>query len=254
MKVYLAPGEKLPDRRLKNKHHIEKVMFLCAVCRPQLNENDEVVFDGKIGLWPFVETVFAKRSSKQRPKGTPITIALNVNYNIYLNYVIEKVIPAIKSKFPRHHQPCVKVLLQHDNSPCHFTSSEPRFIDASSYTSDTQRWEFDLCPQPPNSPDMNVLDLGFFASLQAEQWKNPPRFKIDDLINDVMKAWNGYNPSKLDKVFLTHQACMDKCISKYGDNNYRIPHLGKDKFKSVKEVLNVSNKSKEVLCEMGLLE
>lgn len=45
-------------------------MFLCAVARPRFNANESVVFDEKIGFWPFVELVPAQSSLKNRPKGT----------------------------------------------------------------------------------------------------------------------------------------------------------------------------------------
>jgi hypothetical protein len=34
-------------------------------------------------------------------------------------------------------------------------------------------WDFEFYCQPPNSPDMNVNDLCFFASLQSLQYHNP---------------------------------------------------------------------------------
>jgi hypothetical protein len=35
------------------------------------------------------------------------------------------------------------------------------------------KWEFELYCQPPNSPDINVNNLCFFASLQLLQYHNP---------------------------------------------------------------------------------
>ena len=52
--VYLAQGEKRPKRHAPSKRFIPKVMFLSAICRPQINhETGEVIFDGKIGIFPF---------------------------------------------------------------------------------------------------------------------------------------------------------------------------------------------------------
>ena len=69
-KVYLAAGEKAPKRTTKHKSHIPKVMFLAAVARPRFDAEGKCIFDGKIGIWPFVETVPAKRSSANRARGT----------------------------------------------------------------------------------------------------------------------------------------------------------------------------------------
>lgn len=69
-RYYLTPGEIEPHRTCKSKRFIPKVMFMCAVCRPIFDANGAVVFDGKIGIFPFTQLVPAKRASKNRPAGT----------------------------------------------------------------------------------------------------------------------------------------------------------------------------------------
>lgn len=43
-----------------------KAIFLAAVARPIFDDNCEYVFNGKIGIWPFVECVQAQRNSVKR--------------------------------------------------------------------------------------------------------------------------------------------------------------------------------------------
>ena len=69
-RYYLAPGEVEPHRTCQNKRFISKIMFMCAVTRPLILENGEVLFDGKIGIFPFTKHVPAKRKSKNRSAGT----------------------------------------------------------------------------------------------------------------------------------------------------------------------------------------
>jgi hypothetical protein len=57
--LYLVPGKAEPYRTTRHKSHILKVMFLAAVARPRYNAEGECSFDGKIGIWPFVERVQA---------------------------------------------------------------------------------------------------------------------------------------------------------------------------------------------------
>jgi hypothetical protein len=52
LNLYLVPGETVPERSIRHKGHILKVVFLA---RPQYNAAGECTFDGKIGMWPFVE-------------------------------------------------------------------------------------------------------------------------------------------------------------------------------------------------------
>jgi hypothetical protein len=54
-KYYLLPEEQDPVRTIHNKNSIGKVMFLTAVAKPRYNEQKKVMFDGKIGIWAFVE-------------------------------------------------------------------------------------------------------------------------------------------------------------------------------------------------------
>jgi len=107
-KIYITKTEKELNvssiqRKTRHKSHIVKVMFLAAVARPQFNNQGDCVFDGKIGLWPFVEKVPAKRNSKRRPKGTMETKCLSVTASVYQEYLINKVLPAIYAKWPRSH-------------------------------------------------------------------------------------------------------------------------------------------------------
>jgi hypothetical protein len=48
-------------------------MFFDGHSRPWFNEKNECIFDGKIGIYPFVITEPAKRKSPNRPRGTLIT-------------------------------------------------------------------------------------------------------------------------------------------------------------------------------------
>jgi hypothetical protein len=78
LSLYLVPGEPVPDRLVGHKSHILKVMFLAAIARPHYNVTGECTFDGKIGIWPLVERVAARRSSVLQPAGTTKTKPVNV--------------------------------------------------------------------------------------------------------------------------------------------------------------------------------
>ena len=92
-RFYLAPGEQEPHRTCQNKQFISKIMFMCAVSRPLFGVNGEVLFDGKIGIFPFTEQVAAKRSSKNRKAGTLETKAIesitkDVTRDCFINKVM----------------------------------------------------------------------------------------------------------------------------------------------------------------------
>lgn len=70
-------------QKTKNKWYVPKIMFLCAVARPRQDTTNSVPFDGRLGIWPFIEFVLAKRTSWNRPAGTMEMKEVNVNGNVW---------------------------------------------------------------------------------------------------------------------------------------------------------------------------
>jgi hypothetical protein len=99
---YLMPEEPDPQRTIHNKNNISKVMFLTAVARPRFDEDEDekVLFDGKLGVWAFVIDTLAKNNSKNRPKGIIELKSLIVTRDVMREYLLEKVIPAIHAQWP----------------------------------------------------------------------------------------------------------------------------------------------------------
>ena len=60
---YLSHREEAPKRECKHKNHIQKIMFLSAMARPRYDAQGNCTFDGKIGVWAFVEWVQAQKRS-----------------------------------------------------------------------------------------------------------------------------------------------------------------------------------------------
>ncbi len=44
----------------------------------------------------------------------------------------------------------------------------------------------------------------------------------------VQRAYEDFEPTTLDFAFLTLQCCIDDILTIYGDNNYKIQHMGKE--------------------------
>jgi hypothetical protein len=85
-----------------------------------------------------------------------------------------------------------------------------------------------LVNQPPNSPDTYVLDLGFFNSIQSLQEKKRTQ-TVPELVKAVQDSFEELDRLSLNKVFITHQQCLQEIILCDGGNNYKIPHMGKVK-------------------------
>lgn len=56
--------------------------------------------------------------------------------------------------------------------------------------------------QTPNSPDLNAVDLGFFATLQSLLHKLFPG-PTDDIVHKVHQAYEEYPAERSNRVFLS---------------------------------------------------
>ena len=107
-RYYTVPGEEQPTRTCKNKNYIPKIMILTVIARPRFDSDGHCTFDGKIGCFPFVTYEPARRSSVNRPAGTIVMKPIeSVTKEVIRDFMIEKVLPAIRAKWPREdaHKP-----------------------------------------------------------------------------------------------------------------------------------------------------
>ena len=216
------PDEEDPVRPVPNK--IGKLMFLTAVARPRYDTEGNVTFSGKNGVWPFVTTVAAQRRSENRERGVMEFKSLMVNREVMRRYMIEKVVPAIKDVWP-FGDVGQTVLIQQDNARTHILPNDVGFTEAVAETG----MDIKLMQQPPNSPDLNALDLGYFRSLESLTNCRAPT-TIPELIQGVQEEFDDYEVGKLNRIFLTLQTCMVEVMNHAGGNAYKIPHVNKQRF------------------------
>lgn len=220
---YLLPDEEEPYSAVQSKNFITKVMFLGAVARPRFDDDGVCVFNGLLGIWPFTQEVAAKRNSKNRPAGTLETKCVEVNKKEYYDAVISKVIPAIQEKWPVQGE---SITIRQDNAKPHLID-----IEKVAEKSREKGWDISVESQPPNSPDFNILDLGFFAAIQSLQ-QEKAMTNIDELVTAVKEAFWEQEPHTLNSVWLSLQKCMEASMLKEGNNNYKLPHMSKRKLRS----------------------
>ncbi|ETW07480.1 hypothetical protein H310_01989 [Aphanomyces invadans] len=105
-----------------------------------------------------------------------------------------------------------------------------RFLTKVMFLTAVARLRYAMTPNhggmPPNFPDTNILDLGFFASLQSLQYQKSARL-IDELVLHVHEAFNVYPYDSLDRTFLTLQCCFVEILKTGGDNTYKLPHMSR---------------------------
>ena len=224
----IVEGESVPERKVKSKRFIAKIMFLAAFARPRvINEQTGEMWDGKIGIWPFVTTVIAKRSSVNRAAGTPETKSINVDRVVSRKFYKEKLAPAILAK-SAYFTDGATIYQQQDNAKPHPLPNDQEMNDFYDKFRDEYGVDIRLQNQTPNSPDVNTLDLAFFRAIQSLQQEIVSN-SIDELIAHTVKAYWDLPLETCEKVWVTLQMVMNEIIINGGNNGYRLPHMGKDK-------------------------
>ena len=133
--------------------------------------------------------------------------------------LVKNVIPAIKQKWPAISKRCI---IQQDNAKPNITVEDSVIVQAMNQN----RIRMELLNQPPNSPEFNVLDLGFFNSIQALQHQYTPK-NIDDLVAITEGASADLYSMKLNDVFLSYHLAMESSMIIGGGNSYKLHHIGK---------------------------
>ena len=159
------------------------------------------MWDGKIGIWPIGEYIPAVRNSVNRPAGTPVWKNQSVDKNRYRALLLEKVIPAIKDKWPRQswNDNTVVIRIQQDGASAHISPDDEAFnaglVDLQVHN------KILLYTQPACSPDTKINDLGFFSALQASYngLPNTPNNE-SEIIQYVHLAYQEYDSAKINRI------------------------------------------------------
>lgn len=98
----------------------------------------------------------AIKANKNRVKGVmEIKLIESINKLVIKRCLVEKIISTIKAKWPTN---CSNhIAIQQDNVKPHINDNDMDFINDDQ----SDGFHISLVNQPPNSPDLNINDLGF---------------------------------------------------------------------------------------------
>lgn len=159
------------------------------------------------------------RNSACRGAGACETKCVEVTKERYKEKLLQDVIPVIKRVWNRARRG-KHIWAQHDNAPSHNLNEYPDVVRECTVGG----CDVKFISQPTNSPDLNILDLGFFNSTQSLQDRTTPR-TIDDLIAEVKTAFDAQTSQKLGAVWTTFQSILQKIMLSKGVNASNLPHL-----------------------------
>ena len=163
---------------------------------------------------------------------------------VYRDLLITKLIPAIVEKWPTRDRNSRKFFIQQDGAKNHICEDDKLFNDAL----EENGVNAELYTQSTNSPDINLLDLGFFRAIQS--FNDAALRNEEELIEAVSEAYDKYPREKINRTWLTLQCCFNQIITHHGDNDYHIDHIAKEKLEqngNLPDVMDVVNKAEHLL-------
>jgi len=234
--ILVSDEEEAPHRTTKHKSHIAKAMFICALAKPHRLSNG-AWWDGKIGIWPIGNIELAKKASKNRPAGTPEWKSESVDRAKHECLLLNDIVPAMLTKWPTDVNNAV-VRFQQDGAKAHLHPHDRDFLDETKSLGVEGKTR--LCTQPANSPDVNINDLGFFASLQSRCQQKCPQNPLE-LVDMVQDCYEQHPINKMKRLWIALQSICNEATLHAGDNTFKIPHMNKDKLEREGRLPTVSN-------------
>ena len=86
-------------------------------------------------------------------------------------------------------------------------------------------WMVKLVTQPAQSPDLNVNDLGFFASLKSRVW-GMKASSIDELVETIFDQYEKYDGDTMERVWQSLFKVYNQTLRLMGDNDLKVEHTG----------------------------
>ena len=242
VRCLVLKGMPPPKIYIKSKTHIPQVMIFAAVCRPVVR-NGETIYDGKILWFPLLVEGNYVRTSKYHKAGDPKYTPVPMDREMFMNCLKRTLQEVMTDKLRT--AGIKNVILQVDNAGGHSGGKENSiytkvFLPMQKYVEETYK---DLFPdvnvmfiaQPPCSPDMNVLDLGAWTSIQC---KVPPIVGdegIDEnawaaqIVAQTKIAWDSWKSVEpLGNLFHKLRQIFRNVVETNGGNTFDLREKGEE--------------------------
>ena len=173
-----------------------------------------------------------------------------VTQDVYRKLLLENVVVAIEQKWPRNewNNPQVVIRIQQDGPNIHIKPDDADWILGLQQKGLENKLL--LYTQPANSPDLNINDLGFFRALQSHYQQFSPT-TAEEIINYVRQTYEEYPRERINHVWLTLMEVMNEIIEHHGNNDYKMPHIGKLALERRNELPVVLPVTEDALIHLG---
>ena len=239
-RIWIGPGVQRHDLCVGSKAHIPKVMFLAAVAQPI----PEHGFSGRVGIYPITELKPATKTQRYFKKGEMKHHLINMDTACFINMMKSNVCCDLATQVGSFAE---KIIVFMDSAGGH--GGGKRSINNTTIaelTSWANQWPPELLShvplprqplptwtfiaQPARSPDLNLLDLGAWCSINALvkdiRQQLADGASVEQIIRNVQQAWEDWNSEqKLGQLWETLQEVFKRIIACQGGNFYMMPHF-----------------------------
>lgn len=173
MDLYLQETTEIPYLRRRGRavssvfaeESYNKGNFTCCSSHTMMGHFPECFSDEKIGYWPLVEQMTARRASRNLPACNLETKPYFIGRGSYNNRFLTSVIPAVQNEFPRNRSQ--KIIVQEDNESPQNIADYDEIVAACN-----EALTANIVFQSTSRPDLNVLDVVlFFHSVSSHSNK-----------------------------------------------------------------------------------
>lgn len=203
-------------QHIQSKTKVPHIMVIAVVARPRAN------FDGRILMRRVAEKKIAKRDSKYRKKGSVDWVDTTMNAKWFRELCEAELFPQIaKAMRPFHNH----VFVQMDGASPHTGKDNVRLLNEIGAK---LKPTIEVKLQPPQSPDVNVLDLCLFSSWARRNHKFQRHARAGDkrqLWTNIQRSWSEYPSDKIERSFQNRELALRKIVELNGGNRFNIPHV-----------------------------
>lgn len=208
-KFYRAPDEKEEIKETREEERGTRMMVMIVMARPRMDLDKGQMFDGKIGMFPFLDP--------NRPK--PNNMLPQVDEAAVKKMLLDQVLPAISKRWPRSwpNKTSDVVTLYINPIKPHPPANDRELLVGFYKSGIPIQWG----AKPPESPDLNLLNLGMFQEFQSliSRKSKGGILYASRLVFRLIEA------SKVEQCFLTYQASMIYILTHEGNLNPTLPSL-----------------------------
>ena len=257
--LYMPPDVTvIPNQYLKSKSYVPKVMFIAAVARPIIDLERGIHFNGLLAFNPLVMREYFYSDAKYGKTGDEYYYNVTMNGARFKEFLTKKLVPDIHAKCSWAH----KVIVQFDGAGGHGLGKSNNTVkklnewSRQAHKRDPSKPLIEFRRQRAHSPDLNILDLGAWHSLQTAvdvvKFSKPGEGKMETLIVIAcIKAWEETwsGPEKLTSLFAYLEKQIWQCVIDHkGLNKYKLPHRTIEERRQLKEI------SESLRCDLADVE